>query len=236
VGVLLVAVVVVTAAAAVHGAVGFGINLLAVPVLLLLDRSYVPGPALVAGLLLSLLMAGREIGAVDRRLGWAVLGLLPGTGIALLLLAVVSEDALSVALGVLVLVAVGVSALQWEPALSRTALFVAGAVSGFLASAAAIGGPPMAMLYAGTAGARLRSTLSVFFVAASVLALGALALAGRFGVHELAVTAAFAPGVVAGFLLSGPLRPLVDRGHARPAVLGLSAVAAIGAILQGLLT
>ncbi len=108
--VALIAVVVIAVSAAIQGAVGFGLNLLAVPVLLTLDPSFVPGPALVAGLLLSLLVAGRELGALDHRLGWAVLGVMPGTALALVLLAAVPEDALRVPLGLLVLVAVGLSA------------------------------------------------------------------------------------------------------------------------------
>ena len=235
VAVVLVALVVIALSSAIHGAVGFGMNLLAVPLLLVLDPSFVPGPALVAGLLLSLLVAWRELGSMDHRLGWAVLGLVPGTALALLLLAAVPEDALGIPLGLLVLIAVGLSALRWEPSPTRSALIVAGTASGFLATAASIGGPPMALIYADSDGPKLRSTLSVFFVAASLVALGALAAVGRFGPHDMGVSAAFLPGVVVGFLLSGPLRPLVDRGHTRPAVLGLSAVAAVGAVIEGLL-
>lgn len=93
----------------------------------------------------------------------------------------------------------------------------------------------MALRYARSDGARLRSTLSVFFIAASLVSIGALATVGRFGAHDLWVSAAFLPGVIVGFLLSGPLRYFVDRGYARPAVLVLSGVAAVGAALQGLL-
>jgi uncharacterized protein len=232
---LVLAVVVVALSAAVQGALGFGLNLLAVPVLLLIDPSLVPGPMLVAGLFLSALVAGREVKAMDRRLGWAVLGLLPGTLLGLLLLVSVATDTLSVLLGLLVLVAVGLSALRWSPARSRPALVAAGAVSGFLGTAAAIGGPPLALLYADTPGPKLRSTLSGFFVAAALVSVVALALAGRFGAGDLRTSAALLPGVVVGFLLSGPLRPLVDRGHARAAVLGLSAIAALAAIAEGLL-
>ncbi|HSP37933.1 MAG TPA: TSUP family transporter [Frankiaceae bacterium] len=232
---LVLAVVVVGLSAAVQGAIGFGLNLLAVPVLLLVDPSLIPGPMLVAGLTLSLLVVGREVKAMDRRLGWALLGLLPGTVLGLLLLVSVSTNALNVLLGLLVLGAVGVSALSWSPARSRTALVAAGAASGFLGTAAAIGGPPLALLYADTPGPRLRSTLSGFFVAAALVSLGALVLAGRFGLSDLRASLALLPGAVIGFLLSGPLRPLVDRGHARTAVLALSAVAAIAAIAEGLL-
>src|SRR3954451_11684240 len=85
---VVVAVLVVALTSAVHGAVGFGMNLLAVPVLVVLDPRFVPGPAVAAGLVLSVLVAAREGTVWERRLGWAVLGLLPGTALALLLLAV----------------------------------------------------------------------------------------------------------------------------------------------------
>lgn len=232
---LVLAAVVVALSAAVQGAIGFGLNLLAVPVLLLIDPSLVPGPMLVAGLALSLLVAGREAGAMDRGLGWAVLGLCPGTVLGLLLLVWVPMAALKVLLGLLVLAAVGLSALRWSPRRNKPALLAAGTASGFLGTAAAIGGPPLALLYADTPGPKLRSTLSGFFVAAAVLSLVALVLAGRFAGHDLRASLALLPGVVAGFVLSGPLRPLVDRRNGRPAVLGLSAVAALAAIAEGLL-
>jgi uncharacterized membrane protein YfcA len=233
--VVLLALLVVTVCAAIHGAVGFGLNLLAVPLLLVVDPALVPGPALVAGLAIALLVAGRELTAVDRRTSWAVIGLVPGTAAGLGLLAVVPERVLSLVLGLLVLVAVALSAARWQPTPSRPALLVAGTATGFLSTAAAIGGPPMALLYGRSEGARLRSTLSVVFVAASLVALGALTAVGRFGSSDLTTSLVLLPGVVVGFLMSGPLRRRVDHGNTRPAVLALSTLAAIGAILQGLL-
>src|ERR1700712_5470295 len=114
---LVLAALVVTAGSAVQGAVGFGLNLLAVPLLLLVDADLVPGPTLVAGLVLSVLVAGREFDAMDRRLGFAYVGLLPGAIAGAAVVTVVPHDALSLLLGLLVLVAVALSALQWEPAL-----------------------------------------------------------------------------------------------------------------------
>lgn len=231
--ILLVAAVVVALCSAVQGSVGFGLNLLAVPVLLLLDARLVPGPALVAGLLLSLLMTGREFGAMDPRMSWAVLGLLPGTALGLVLLANVAEDDLGVPLGALVLVGVTLSAVRWSPQPTTRNLLRAGFASGFLATAASIGGPPMALVYTRQSGARLRSTLAGFFIAAAVVSLVALTLVGRFGGADLGRSVALLPGVVVGFLASGPLRPYVDRGRSRPLVLGLSAVASVVAIVQG---
>jgi hypothetical protein len=112
--VFLLAFGVVTVCAAIHGSVGFGLNLLAVPLLLLVDPALVPGPALAAGLVMAVLVAGRELGAVDPRTPWAVVGLVPGTVAGVALLAVVPDDALGVALGALVLAAVVLSARAAE--------------------------------------------------------------------------------------------------------------------------
>src|SRR3954453_5598740 len=152
--VLVVAVVVIAVTSAVHGAVGFGMNLLAVPVLVVLDPTFVPGPAVAAGLVLSVLVAGREREPLDRRLGWAFLGLVPGTLLALWLLALVPAESLAAPMGVLVLVAVVVSAIRVRLSPTRRTLAVAGVASGFLATAGSIagaagstGGPPMALVY-----------------------------------------------------------------------------------------
>jgi uncharacterized protein len=113
-------------------------------------------------------------------------------------------------------------------------LTLAGTASGFMATAAAIGGPPLALLYAGSSGSRLRSNLSAFFVVTGVVSMLVLTGSGHFGADAWKSTAVLLPGVVVGFLASGPLRSLVDRGHTRAAVLALSAVAGAIAIVQGL--
>ena len=231
---ILLAIAVVTVSCAVHGAVGFGMNLLAVPVLAVLDPVFVPGPAVAAGLVLSVLIVAREPARVDRELGWAVVGLLPGTLLAVLLLAAVPADDLAAPTGALVLVAVALSAMRLDLTPNRTSLTMAGTASGFLATAASIGGPPLALVYAKAHGPRLRSNLSAFFVVAGVVALVALLAAGHVGAEEWKASALLLPGVIGGFLASGPLRPVVDRGHTRPAVLLLSALAGVVAIVQGL--
>ena len=232
--VALLALIVVTMTSAIHGAVGFGMNLLAVPLLLVLDPDLVPGPAVAVGLVLSALVAVREPTPMDPQLGWAVAGLLPGTGAALLLLAAVSTESLTAPLGMAVLVAVLLSAARLRVSPHRSTLAAAGVASGFLATAGSIGGPPLALVYARTDGSRLRANLSGFFVVTAVISLVALALAGHFGVAELRLSLLLLPGAVVGFALSGPLRPWVDRGHTHAAVLTLSALAGIGAIVEGI--
>jgi uncharacterized membrane protein YfcA len=198
-----------------------------------LEPDLVPGPAVAVGLVLSVLVAARERAPVDRRLGWAVAGLFPGTAAALLLLAQVPAQSLAAPLGAAVLIAVLLTAVRLRLSPTRSALTIAGVASGFLATAGSIGGPPLALVYAHSGGPRLRANLSGFFVVTAVVSLVALSVSGHFGAHELRLSLVLLPGVLVGCAASGPLRPWVDRGHSQTAVLVLSALAGIGAILEG---
>src|SRR6476661_11246862 len=96
--------------AMVQGTIGFGLALVATPLLLLIDTSLVPGPATVAGVALSILVVRRErtVSHVNG-LRWAVLGLVPGTLLAAFALAELSADGLAVLAALMILVAVGAS-------------------------------------------------------------------------------------------------------------------------------
>jgi uncharacterized membrane protein YfcA len=171
----------------------------------------------------------------DKDLLWAVVGLVPGTGLALLLLRVVASGALSVVIGALVLLAVLLSLVRIKLSPTRRALVVAGIASGFMATAGGIGGPPLALVYADSGGPKLRSNLAGFFVVTAAASLIGLALTGDFSGHDLRVSLALAPAVVLGFVASAWLRPYVDEGsRIRAWVLGLSMIAGIAAIVIGL--
>ncbi len=85
----------------------------------------------------------------------------------------------------------------------------------------------MAILYQHSSGARIRSTLAVFFLIGSLVSVAALVLVGEIGRPEVLAAAVLLPFMVVGFLVSGPLRRPLDRGFTRPAVLVLSSGAAL---------
>jgi len=213
--------------AAVQGTVGFGMALVAGPLLALLDPRLVPGPILLATLVFALLTSGREFGHVDRRgVSIALVGRLPGIAVGAFVLARLSNEALARSFAVIVLLAVFLSTLgaRWKP--TTTALLSAGLLSGIMGTVGAIGGPPIALVYADAEGPRLRSTLALYFALGSALSMVALILVGRFGSPELHATLWLLPGVIAGYLLSSPLRRVLDRGYTRTAILVVSAVSA----------
>ncbi len=230
---LILASAVMAVGSALQGAVGFGLALITVPVLLLIDPRLVPGPVMCGAFVLTLMMALRERGDVDRfGLKWSLIGRLPGTIAGALVLSSIPLAYMGPVLGALVLLAVSMSLSGLRLTPNAPTLFVAGSLSGFMGTISSIGGPPLAMVYQHTTGARLRGTLASYFVVGTVMSLVALVMVDRFGWSEFLWSLAMIPGVILGFILSGWLVPLVDRGYTRTAVLGVSAAAALMTIAR----
>ncbi len=219
--------------ACVQGSVGFGLNVIAVPILVQIDPGLVPGPALVAALLLTILIAYRERGGLEwRGLGWAFVGRIPGSIAGAVAVAALSERGLALTLSGLVLLAVAMSSGGWKLEPTPRTLFGAGAFSGVMGTVTAIGGPPMAMVYQRRSGAQLRATLSGFFTLTALMSILLLAGVGEFGHGELTASFVLIPGLVVGFAASRWAARFLDRGFTRPAVLGLSALSAVAAIVR----
>jgi len=222
--------------ACIQGAVGFGSNLIGAPLLVLIDDRFVPGPINVASAVLNILMvsARRELPA-DRRIGWAMAGLVPGTLVAGALIAVLPTRGLSIAFAALVVLAVVLSVSGMSLRRTDGNLIGAGVLSGFMGTVSGIGGPPIALVYQHERAALLRGTLPRFFLVGSALTLGTLLVIGKLGWEEIRLALALLPGTFVGLRCSRWFAHHIDRRSARPAVLGLSAIAAISVLLRELI-
>jgi uncharacterized membrane protein YfcA len=232
----LVACAAVAVGATLQGAAGFGVALIAVPVLLLIDTALIPGPLIAAGVLLALLIALRDRRSIHTAgLTLALVGRVAGTVPAALAVVALHEKGFAITCGALVLAAVVLSLLG--PKLRPTSLnvFLAGILSGFMGTVSSIGGPPMALVYQRSSGPRLRGTLSAFLAIGGAMSLIALAAAGRFGRAELALAAVLFPGALLGFAASSWATPIVDRGAIRPLVLLLSSATAAAVLVRAFL-
>jgi len=222
---------IVAVGATLQGAVGFGLGLVAAPVLVLIDPHLVPGPMLFASMLMVGLTLWRDREGIHLAgVGWSVVGRFPGTVLGALAIGAISADQMETAIGAIVLLAVAMSC--WGPRIRPKpyTLVTAGVLSGFMATASSIGGPPIALVYQHESGARLRGTLASFFLIGGVMSLVALRFVGRFGMDEIYGAIALVPGILAGFFLSSRIAPVIDRGYTRSAVLA-TATAAAGIIL-----
>jgi len=234
---ILAACLVVALGAAIQGAVGFGVNLFAAPVLVLINGRLVPGPMILAALVLNVLIVRREPSEGQwEAIRWPLVGMVPGAFAGGVLLRVLdtNRDTLALFFGTLILLAVLLSVSGLHPAPTRRALSVAGMAAGFMGTAVGIGGPPMALMYQHREGSDLRGALGRFFGVSSVVSLAVLAGAGLFGWADVGIAVFLLPGIVAGYVCSGALAARVDGRHVRVAVLSLSAASAMVTIAKAL--
>jgi uncharacterized membrane protein YfcA len=224
------------ASALLQGAVGFGLGLLAIPVLIYLDLRFVPGPLLVAALTLHMLVLRRDRSEVDSSgLTWLLGGRLLGTVPAAALLAWLPLEGMKLMLGFVVLAGAVMGALHTGGHPTRAVFFGAGTASGFMATAAGLGGPPVALIYQRAPGRRLRGTLAAYFIVGTVVSLIALAVVGRFTREEVRLSFFLIPGTVLGYFMSHRAAAYLDAGYTRTAVLAVSALAAVSVIATVLL-
>jgi uncharacterized membrane protein YfcA len=233
---LALALVTVFAGAFVQGGVGFGVNILASPLLALVEPEAVPATLVLSAIPLAFGMVVREHRHVDRQgLRWLLVGRLPGTALGAWLVAVLAADSLSVAVGALVLVSVAMAVAAPPLRVTPGSALTIGAVSGAMGTTAAIGGPPVALLYQHHPGPVLRSTSGAVYVVGTVLSLGALAVAGEVTGDHVRLALVLVPAIVTGLGLATLVRHHLDAGWLRPAVLVVAAVAGAATLLKGLL-
>ena len=219
----------------VQGAIGFGMNLVMVPLLALVAPESLPVAAVVIGLPLTLVVLRRERGTVDRPgLVWLVGGSLPGTAAGVLLVGVMTTRALQLAAGTLVLAFVAASAVRPVVGVSRRSQVAAGALSGMAGTSVGIAGPPIALLYQHHRGSVVRPTLAASFVVGTVLSLASLWIAGETRWSQLSVGLLLGPIVLVGGLLGRGFHGVLERGWLRVAVLVFSGVSAVVVLASGL--
>jgi uncharacterized membrane protein YfcA len=214
--------------ASIQGSIGFGMNLVTVPVLALVAEDRLPATVVLLGFPLALLMTWHERHAVDRPgLVWIVAGRVPGTLIGAWIVVVATASLLKGVIGIVVLLAVAASVLAPPIRLNRATQFGGGVVSGTTGTAAGIGGPPLALLYQHHEGPTMRSTLSASFFFGTILSVTTLAIAGEVLAADVWLALVLTPIVVAGMLLGRRMHSRLDAGWLRPAVLIFAAVSAL---------
>ena len=217
-----------------QASIGFGIALFVVPLLVLLNPAFVPGPMLFASIFLASIMAFRGWNSVDsRKLGLAGVGLFIGTAAGALGLMMIAADKWPKVFAVFILLAVALSASGIRIPVTGKNLVTAGIVSGVMGTISGIHGPPMALLYQRETGNIVRATLAVFFVMAYAIALFALGTIGLFGKKEFLMGLTLAPGVIAGYIIARFSTKLLDRGYwLRIAILTVASLSAIALIFR----
>jgi len=235
-GLVLVLGTAVLVGAVVQASVGFGIVVVAAPFVIWLAPELMPGSMLVCGFVMPLLQlrgTWRDVDWVSLRA--ALAGRLLLTPVGVWVVAVSSTRLIAFLVGLLVLAVALASAYApaFEPRPRN--LFVAGMLTGVSGTAAAVGGPFVAMTLQHDEPARIRATLAGFFTFGSAVSLAALASAGELPPEQLWWGAAFVPFLVVGYVLAGPVVRRLDQGRLRTAMLWFCVVAAVSIMLRAAL-
>ena len=226
----------VVLASALQASIGFGIGMLAAPIVALVDPGLIPGTLIMVATLVTLMVVIREREDIDLHgTGWALAGRIPGTIAGALLLAMLPERGLAILLSLVVLAGVAMTSLGWIPVARRRNVVLAGAASGVFGTATAIGGPPMALVWQRNEGPRLRGTMSGFFLVGGLMSLAALTATGALTEHTMWMFAMLIPAAIVGYALSRGLNRLLDPKRLRWLAIAVSALGAVVLIVRELL-
>lgn len=229
--------VTIIAASALQASIGFGMGMLAAPVIGLIDPTLLPGSIIMLAVVVTAMVAVRERAALDLTgAGWALVGRIPGSLAGAWLVAVLPAEGLAWLVALVVLGGVILAFAGWAPVPGRISLISAGAASGVMGTTTSIGGAPMALIWQRSHGPRLRGTMSAFFLVGSTISLVALIAVGAVTRQTVTLALWMIPAVLVGYLLSRYANRLLDHRRLRLVALSVStlgAVLLIGAQLVG---
>jgi uncharacterized protein len=226
--------VAVAVGAVIQGSIGFGYAFVAVPTMALLYPEALPVTPLLLALPMTALMTAREWRSIDVT-GFFLITVARavGTAAGVALLILVPASPLSVIVGLLITSLALLSFFSPDFEVTNKTRLAGGMASGITSTTAAIGGPPLALIYQDRSGAELRSTLSISFVVGIVMSLAALALAGKVQGWHFLLALQLLPGLLVGLWSSRWVIRYLDERWLRPAVLMFAAVAGLAVAFLG---
>lgn len=225
---------IVFAAAVVQINLGMGFGLMAAPLLALLDPALVPVPTLTLGFVTASWGAWRERdqirwGEVAVGIPGRVAGVVAGAGV---LAIVPGPQGFMLAFGMMIALAVILSAAGWQMRFNTASLLGMSSLSGLMGTLTSVGAPPMALIYQNRPAAFARPTMAAFFAIGCVLSLTGLTLTGWAGRDDLLAVAIMAPALLAGIVTARRLGHRLAHRF-RPALLSVSGLAAAILIIRG---
>ncbi len=215
----------------VQTAIGFGLAIVAAPLLFSVSPDYVPAPILICAFFISLLNAMKLRSDISiGGLKMALIGRVPGSILGGFILVMVSSDTLSIWLGLLVWFAVAVSLLPYriEPTPKRMA--IAGFFSGLFGTSSSIGGPPMALLLQHQDANQLRGNLSAFFLFSSIISMVVQIPIGFMTFHHVMLSLPLIPAAWLGYVLARKTTHALPKEKIRIGALVLCLVSGTTAI------
>jgi uncharacterized membrane protein YfcA len=231
----LVAATAVLIGSVVQGSIGVGLNMISAPFVAIVVPEALPATLVLVALPIAVTTLVREHHALDRvALPWMIAGVLPGTGVGLIIVGAADANALAIIVGSTTLIGVLLSVASPPVPTNRFTALAAGFVSNLFGTASAVGGPPVALLFQHRTGPIARATLGAFFMTSASLSIIGYIAFGNITMDQVVFALELVPLMVTGLWVSRHLHVHVDGGWLRPGMLALSAIAGTAAIIRGL--
>lgn len=233
---LFYALLIVYCGALTQGLIGFGLAIVASPLLYLIDPTMVPVPVMFMGFSIACLTLLKSRQHLEfKGLEFALLGRIPGGILGTILLLMAPKPILGLIIGAIVALAVGLNKLKFHCPINRFSLFIAGVLSGIFANVAAIGGPPIALLFANKEANQFRAALSAFFIFSSLISIMILGFAGLITIDHIVTALLLLPAVLLGHLTAKKLAKHTNKNTIRTATLILCTISALIIIIESLI-
>ena len=226
---------VVAVASVLQMSVGMGFGMLAAPMIALIKPEIVPGAILTMGLVVAFSGAWRErknISFNELKLGFG--GRFVGSMMAFICLLFIPDiDAFLITFGLIMLIAILITASGLQLQFNDKNLLGLSVVSGVMGTMTAVGAPPMAIIYHDRPPATVRPTLNAFFGAGSVLGMVSLSVSGWLDFYDIVAAILLLPALVLGVIIAEPFKSMPSRVLSR-VLLFLSSIASLILVLRGL--
>ena len=228
--------VIVALGSFVQATIGLGLGLLGAPLIALIEPALVPTLLLLLAIPVSAGVLWVERRHVSWRvIRWALPSRIPGTVLGVWLATGLDERLLGAVVAVMVLLGVWLAVHAVEVRQTRLTLIGAGLAAGTAGTAAAIGGPPMAIVMAHRPPREVRGTLSFFFVVGSVMSVLLFWAQDALPRSSVLLAGAYLPLIGLAFWAGHRAHRRIPREAFRRAVLALCAASATVLLVKSLL-
>lgn len=222
--------------AMVQTSIGFGISIVAAPILVFINPAWVPTSLLIAAIaqLVPAYVQQRH-GTQWRGLRYALLGRIPGTLVGIGLLLIMTLPGLMVMIGAATLIGVVLSLTPVRLMPTDRNLGWAGFASAVMGTTTSIGGPPMALVMQHANALHLRANLTAYFLVGALISFAAQWSAGYVTAASLLAGLLFVPASLVGFALGSMVVRFIPVSAFRYGIIVLCAVAGSLALVQGVM-
>ncbi len=220
---LIVALIAVIAGSALQSMSGFGLAVIASPVLVIINPNFLPAPILALGCILSLLNCIRYRQQLHfSNIKLALLARIPGSILGILLLAILPPIFFAVGFSLLIMLSVLLTYRRVNIHHSSKNLMLAGFCSGLMGTTTSVGGPPIALVYQNSNISTLRAELGLFFLIGTLVSLAMLLVSGNINFAQIQLTLPLVPALFVGFGLSFYLDKYLGQRYLKPLIAVIS--------------